>query len=68
VIVAVTVVRVVQMPGDEVAHMVAVRDCFVATLGAVNVALGVPRAAMRRRAGGRMDASTAMRHSSTCPS
>jgi hypothetical protein len=34
-------VRVVQMPVDQVVHMVAVRHCFMAATGTMLVVLGV---------------------------
>ncbi len=50
VVVAVAGVRVVQVPGDEVVDMIAVRDRLVTATGAVDMALGVTGAAVRRRA------------------
>jgi len=54
VVVAVTSVRVVQVPGDEVVDVIAVRDGLVTAPGAVDVALGVTGAVVRRRACGRV--------------
>jgi hypothetical protein len=54
VVVAVTAVRVVQVPGDEVVDVIAMRDGLVTAPGAVDVALGVTGAAVRRRACGRI--------------
>ena len=53
-IVAVPGVRVMQVPGDEIIDVVAMRDRFVTATRAVDMALGVARAAVRRRAGGRI--------------
>lgn len=44
-------VRVVQVAGDEVVRVIAVRHGFVAAAGAVRVAGGVRGAGMARRAG-----------------
>lgn len=52
VVVAVPGVRVMQVPGDEVVDVIAVRDRFVTAARAVEMALGVTRAAVRRRARG----------------
>ena len=49
-VVAVVAVRVVQVPGDEVVDVVAVRNGSVATIGAVDVVLGVPAASVLRGA------------------
>jgi hypothetical protein len=46
VVVAVVAVRVVEMTGDPVVHMIAVRHRFMATSGPVDVARLVPAAAM----------------------
>ena len=54
VVVAVPGVRVMQVPGDEVVDVIAMRDRFVTATRAVDVALGVTSAAVRRRAGGRI--------------
>jgi hypothetical protein len=43
-------VGMMQVAGDEVVHMVAVRNGVVATARPVSVALGVTRAVVRRRA------------------
>lgn len=53
-VVAVPVVRVMQVPGDEVVDVIAVRDRFVTAPRAVEVALGVTSAGVRGRAGGRI--------------
>jgi hypothetical protein len=50
VVVAVVAVREVQVAVDQVADVVAVRDGFVAAVGAVDVALVVRAAVVRRRA------------------
>jgi hypothetical protein len=50
VIVAVVAVRMVKMAHDPKVHMIAVRHCFVATSGPVNVARLVPTAAVVRGA------------------
>jgi hypothetical protein len=50
-IIAVPVVRVVQVPIDQVVDVVAVGDGFVAAVGAVDVAGVVGTALMIRRAG-----------------
>ena len=49
-VVAVVAVRVVKMAGDPIVHMIAVRHCFVATSGPVDMARLVPTAAMVRGA------------------
>ena len=49
-VVAVAAVRVVQMAGHSIVHMIAVRHGFVATTGAVDMAGVVPAAAVVRRA------------------
>ena len=54
VVVAVTGVRVMQVPGGEVVDVIAMRDRFVAATCAVDMALGVTSAAVRGRAGGRI--------------
>ena len=54
VVVAVPGVRVMQVPGDEVVDVIAMRDRFVTATRAVDMALGVTSAAVRRRAGGRI--------------
>ena len=51
-VVAVLAVRMMQVSRDEVVDVIAVRDGLVATARAVDVTLGVPRAAMRGRARG----------------
>jgi hypothetical protein len=50
VVVAVTVVRVVKVPGHEIIDVPAVRDGFVPAAGTVSMASGVPAACVRRRA------------------
>lgn len=54
VVVAVTAVRVMQVPGDEVVDVIAVRDRLVTATRAVDMALGVTSTAVRRRARGRI--------------
>ncbi len=49
-IVAVIVVRVVQVPADEIVGVVAVRNCLVTAIRAVRVFLIVPGTAVRRGA------------------
>src|SRR5689334_23274742 len=50
-VVAVVAVRMVQVALDEVIHMIAMRNRFVAAAGAVDVALGVAAAGVGRGAG-----------------
>jgi hypothetical protein len=57
VIVAVAIVRVVQMPRNEVVVVVAVRNRLVPAMRSVHVVLGVPRATVRRRARGGVHAA-----------
>jgi len=54
VVVAVAAVRVVKVPRDEVVHVISMRHGRVPALCRVDVVGGVPRAAMRRRARGRV--------------
>jgi hypothetical protein len=54
VVVAVPGVRVMQVAGDEVVDVIAMRDRFVTATRAVDMALGVTIAAVRRRARGRI--------------
>lgn len=54
VVVAVPGVRVMQVPGDEVVDVIAVRYRFVTATRPVDMALGVTRAGVRRRARGRI--------------
>jgi hypothetical protein len=54
VVVAVTGVRVVQVPGDEVVDVIAMRDRLVTATCAVDMTLRVTGAAVRRRARGRI--------------
>jgi hypothetical protein len=54
VVVAVSVVRMVQMPIHKIIDMVAVRDGLVTTAGAMDVIGRVRRARMARRASGRV--------------
>lgn len=64
-VVTVPVMRAVQMPRDEVVHVIAVRDGLMAAVCAVNVTLVVPSTAVRRRAGGgvhRSDFENALIH------
>ncbi len=49
-VVAVPGVRVMQVPGDEVVDVIAMRYRFVTATRAVDMALGVTSAAVRRRA------------------
>lgn len=53
-VVAVTDVRVMQVPGDEVVDVIAMRNYLVTATRAVDMALGVTGAAVRRRARGRI--------------
>ena len=52
VVVAVAPVRVVQVAGDKIVHVIAVRHRFMAAAGPVNVARLMPRAGMLRGADG----------------
>lgn len=54
VVVAMAAVGVVKVPVDQVVHMVAVRNGFVAAIRAVNVRGFVPAAEMARSAPGRI--------------
>lgn len=47
-------VRMMQVPGDKVVDVIAVRDGLVSAARAVDMALGVTSAAVRRRARGRI--------------
>ena len=53
-IVAVTSVRVVQMPGHQIIHVVAVRHSVVPAVWSVRVVLGVLAAVVLRRAARRV--------------
>lgn len=53
-VVAMAAVGVVKVPVDQVVHMVAVRNGFVAAIRAVNVRGFVPAAKMARSAPGRI--------------
>ncbi len=47
-VVAVAVMGAVQMAVDEVVHMIAMRDGFVATIGTMGVGSGMTRTGMLR--------------------
>ena len=50
-IVAVTIMRMMEMPSDEVVHVIAMRNCLVATTWTVNVSRFMLAAVMSRSAG-----------------
>ncbi len=50
VIVAVSAVRMMEMPPDQVVHMIAVGDGGVAAVGTVHMVVRVSAAGVRRRA------------------
>ena len=54
VIVAMTVMRMMEMPSDEIVDVVAMRDCLVATTLTVNVSRFMLAAVMARSAGSRV--------------
>jgi hypothetical protein len=54
VVVTMSAVRMMQVPGDKVVDVIAVRDGLVSAARAVDMALGVTSAAVRRRARGRI--------------
>ncbi len=68
-IVAVTVVRMMQVPGDQEVDVIAMWDCLVATTWAVNMSFFVFAAVMTRRAGSGVllaDRNDVLRHLAAC--
>ncbi len=53
-IVAVTVMRMMEMPSDQIIHVIAMRNCLVATTWTVNVSRFMLAAVMTRSAGSRV--------------
>ena len=68
VIVAMTIMRMMKMPSDQVVDVVAMGHCFVATAWTVNVSRSMLIAVVARSAGGRVlpaDRDYVFRHSAT---